>query len=79
MIGFGVDFVGDMDHEHLMAEMSFNCQRLCVLGREGGNEKMVIEFLVDLYVLPESVGMKFSLAEFLKAIEIARSDLEKYA
>jgi hypothetical protein len=68
-----------MDHEHLMAEISFNGQRLCVLDKEGGNDEMEIEFLADLYVLPESVRMKFSLAEFLKTIEIARSDLEKCA
>ena len=40
---------------------------------------MEIEFLGDLYVLPESVRMQFGLAEFLKTIEIARSGLEKCA
>ena len=79
MTGFSIDFVSNMDHEHLMAEISFNGQRLCVLDKEGGNDEMEIEFLADLYVLPESVRMKFSLAEFLKTIEIARSDLEKCA
>ena len=39
MIGFGIDFVGGMDREQLMAEISFNGQRLCVLDKEGGNEK----------------------------------------
>jgi len=79
MTGFNIDFVSDMDHEHLVAEISFNGQRLCVIEKEGGNDKMKIEFLADLYVLPESVRMKFSLAEFLKTIEIARSDLERCA
>src|SRR6516164_11016837 len=79
MTGFSIDFVSDMDHEHRMAEISFNGQRLCVLDKEGGNEEMSIEFLADLYVLPESVRTKFSLAEFLKTVEIARSDLEKFA
>ncbi|RQM43910.1 hypothetical protein EHZ19_31660 [Paraburkholderia bannensis] len=68
-----------MDHEHLMVEVSFNGQRLCVLDKEGGNDKIDIEFLADLYRLPESVRLKFSLAEFTKTIEIARSDLEKCA
>ncbi len=77
--GFSIDFVSDMEREHLIAEISFNGQRLCGLDKEHGNEKMEIEFLADLYVLPESVRMKFSLAEFLKIIEIARSDLEKCA
>jgi hypothetical protein len=62
-----------------MAEISFNGQRLCVLDKEGGNDEMEIEFLADLHVSPDSVRMKFSLAEFLKTIEIARSDLEKCA
>jgi hypothetical protein len=77
MNGFSIDFVSDMDHEHLMAEISFNGQRLCVLDKEGGNDQMEIEFLVDLYVLPESVRMKFSLGDFMKTIESAKSDLAK--
>ena len=77
MTGFSIDFVSDTDHEHLTAEVSFNGQRLCVLDKESGNDRMEIEFLADLYVLPESVRIKFSLAEFLKIIEIARYDLEK--
>ena len=52
-------------------------QRLCVLDKEGGNDQMEIEFLVDLYVLPESVRMKFSLGDFMKTIESAKSDLAK--
>ncbi len=77
MTGFSIDFVSDMDHEHLMAEISFNGQRLCVLDKEGGNDRIEIEFLADLYVLPESVKMKFSLAKFVETVETARADLEK--
>ena len=79
MTGFSINFVSDMDHEQFMAEISFDDQRLCVLDNEGGNDEMEIEFLADFYVVPESVRLKFSLAEFLKTIEIARSDLEKCA
>lgn len=79
MTGFSIDFVSDMNHEYLMAEISFDGQRLCVLDKEGGNERMEIEFLSDIYVLPKSVRLKFSLAEFLETIEIARSDLESCA
>jgi hypothetical protein len=77
MTGFSIDFVSDIDHEHLMAEISFNGQRLCVLDKEGGNDQMGIEFLVDLYVLPESVKMKFSLSEFMETLETAKTDLAK--
>ncbi len=79
MTGLSIDFVSDMDHEYLTAEISFDGQRLCVLDREGGNERMEIEFLADLYVLPNNVRMKFSLSDFLKTIEIARPELERCA
>jgi cupin superfamily acireductone dioxygenase involved in methionine salvage len=79
MAEFNIDFVSDLEHEHLMAEISFNGQRLCVLDKEGGNDQIQIEFVSDLYVLPENVRMKFSLAEFLKTVETAKSDLEKCA
>lgn len=79
MIGFCIDFVSDMDHEHLMAEISFNGQRLCVLNKENGNEEMELEFLVDLYILSDSVKMKFGLDDFIKTIEVARLDLAKCA
>jgi len=77
MTEFRIDFVSDADHEHLMAEISFNGQRLCILDKEGGNDQIEIEFLTDLYVLTESVKMKFSLARFLEIIEITRADLKK--
>lgn len=79
MSGFRIDFVSDMDHEHLMAEISFNGQRLCVLDKENGNEEMELEFLVDLYILNDSVKMKFGLDDFIKTIEVARLDLERCA
>lgn len=60
-----------------MAEIGFNGQRLWVLDREEGNDKMKMEFLINLYVLPESVKMKFSLDDFMKTINIAKSDLIK--
>ncbi|MDN7560187.1 MULTISPECIES: hypothetical protein [Burkholderia cepacia complex] len=75
MNGFGIDFVSDVNREHLMAEISFNGQRLCVLDRERGVDEIEIEFLVDLYVLSDSVRMKFSLDKFIEIIEIARADL----
>lgn len=77
MAEFHIDFVSDMDHEHLMAEISFGGQRLCVIDKEGGNDQMRIEFLVDLYVIPNSVEMKFSLDEFLKTLDVAKAELEK--
>ncbi|WP_217445784.1 hypothetical protein [Burkholderia metallica] len=75
MNGFDIDFVSDVSREHLMAEISFNGQRLCVLDRERGVDEIEIEFLVDIYVLPDSVRMKFSLDKFIEIIGIARDDL----
>ncbi len=63
----------------LLAEVSFNGQRLCVLDKEGGNDQIEVEFLVDLYILPDSIRMKFSFAEFMKTLEMAKTDLEKCA
>ena len=79
MTKFSIDFVSEMNREHLAAEISFGGQRLCVLDKENGNDKIMIEFLVDLYVLPESVRMKFNLSDFLKTIEAAMLDLKKCA
>lgn len=62
-----------------MAEVIFKGQRLCILDKEGGNDKMGIEFLSDIYILPESVKMKFNLSEFVKILGVAKSELEKCA
>ncbi|KVG24185.1 hypothetical protein BGV70_11265 [Burkholderia ubonensis] len=68
-----------MGREHLMAELSFEGQRLCVIDKEGGNDSMQIEFLVDLYILPDSIKMKFSLDDFVGALNSARGELRKCA
>jgi hypothetical protein len=75
--GFGIDFVNDTAHEHLLVEISYEKQRLCQISKEGGNENMEIEFLTDLYLLPESVRMKFSLKEFERCIREAADELGK--
>ncbi|MEF9387379.1 hypothetical protein V4890_17405 [Ralstonia solanacearum species complex bacterium KE056] len=75
MDDFGIDFVSDRGHEHLMAEISFKGQRLCVIDKENGNENMGIEFITDLYVLPDSIKMKFRLSDFEDAIRAAKEDL----
>ncbi|OJA92265.1 hypothetical protein BGV50_24885 [Burkholderia ubonensis] len=68
-----------MGREHLMAELSFEGQRLCVIDKEGGNDSMQIEFSVDLYILPDSVKMKFSLGDFMGVVNSARDELRKCA
>ncbi|KVM81310.1 hypothetical protein WJ61_02085 [Burkholderia ubonensis] len=68
-----------MGREHLMAELSFEGQRLCVIDKEGGNDSMQIEFLVDLYILPDSIKMKFSLDDFVGALNSARGELRECA
>lgn len=76
---FNIDFVDEVGHDHLMAEISFEGQRLCVIDKEGGNDSMQIEFLVDLYILPDSVKMKFSLDDFMGVVSSARDELRKCA
>ncbi|KWK81317.1 hypothetical protein WM18_23765 [Burkholderia ubonensis] len=68
-----------MDREHLMAEISFDGQRLCVIDKGVGNDNMQIEFLVDLYILPDSVKMKFDLDDFMGVVGSARDELQKCA
>jgi hypothetical protein len=75
--GFAVDFVSEATHEHLLVEISYKKQRLCQISKEGGNEKMEIEFLTDLYLLPQSVRMKFPLSDFEKCIREAAMELSK--
>ncbi|MCA3193507.1 MULTISPECIES: hypothetical protein [unclassified Cupriavidus] len=77
MTNFNIDFVSDLEREHLVAEISFLGQRLCVIDKENGDESMEIEFLVDLYILPESIKMKFKLSDFENAIFAAKTDLAK--
>lgn len=77
MSNFSIDFVSEMASEHLMAEISFMGQRLCIIDKENGNENMEIEFLTDLYVLPQSVRMKFKLSDFENSIRTAKEDLER--
>ncbi len=74
---FSIDFVSDMDHEHLMAEISFMGQRLCLIEKEQSNEKMEIEFLTDLYTVPESLRVKFNLSDFLEVVRAAREELSE--
>lgn len=76
---FNIDFVDEMDREHLMAEISFDGQRLCVIDKGVGNDNMQIEFLVDLYILPDSVKMKFDLDDFMGVVGSARDELQKCA
>ena len=75
MNDFEVDFVSDAEHEHLMAEISYKKQRLCLINKEQGNEKMEIEFLTDLYLLPNEVVMKFPLSDFEATIKEAKEGL----
>lgn len=77
MSDFHIDFVSEMSHEHLMAEISFMGQRLCLIDKEGGNDSMEIEFLTDLYVLPENIRMKFKLSDFEEVIRVAKEDLSR--
>lgn len=75
MSGFEITFVSNLKKEHLSAEISYKGQRLCSIDKEKGSEKMEIEFLTDLYLLPDAVAMKFSLSEFDAAIRDAKNEL----
>jgi hypothetical protein len=75
MIDFQIDFVSECDHEHLSVEISYKNQRLCVINKEQGNARMEIEFLTDLFLLPQTVIMKFPLSDFEEVINEAKDAL----
>jgi len=75
MSDFEIDFVSDVNSEHLMAEISFRKQRLCRIDKELGEDRMEIEFLSDLRLLPEEVVLKFRLADFEAVIREAVEEL----
>ncbi len=77
--GFGMDFISETTHEHLLVEISYGKQRLCQISKEGGQENMQIEFLTDLYLLPRPVRMKFPLKEFERYVREAADELGKCA
>ncbi|MGO4153077.1 hypothetical protein [Cupriavidus sp. YAF13] len=77
MRDFQIVFVSDVDHEHLMAEISYRKQRLCLISKEGGNEKMEIEFLTEIFIIEDSVVMKFPLVEFVDVIKQAEAELRR--
>lgn len=75
MSDFSIDFVSDVQCEHLLVEISYKGQRLCVLNKEHGNEFIEIEFVDDLYVLSKKIEMKFSLSEFLIVLAKTKEEL----
>lgn len=66
---FTMLLVDETDYECLLVEIAFNGQRLCQVSREEGPDKLRIEFLKDLYVLPDEVRMEFALDDFLAVIQ----------
>lgn len=72
---FEIDFVSDAKLEWLAVEVSFRGQRFIQLTRENGIENIEIEFLTDLYVLPEEVQMKFSMEVFMCMVNEAKQAL----
>ena len=76
MSDFEIDFVSDFEHEHLMVEISYRKQRLCVINKERGNDSMEIEFVSDFRILTDEVVMRFPLSEFEAILKVACEDLK---
>lgn len=77
MNNFEIEFVSDSCSEYLMVEVLYKKQRVCQLDNGGGNKDMEIEILTDLYVLDESVVLKFPLSDFKATLEEAAEALHK--
>lgn len=76
MSNFEIDFVSDLRYEHLLVEISYRQQRLCIINKEHGNDNLEIEFVSDIRILTEDVVMKFPLAEFESVLKEACNDLK---
>jgi hypothetical protein len=72
---FKIDFISSVEFEWLAVEILFRGQRLMQLNREKGIENIEIEILTDIYLLPETVEMKFSLDDFISIISEAKKAL----
>jgi hypothetical protein len=72
---FSIDFVSKQSWERLGVEVSYLGQRLFLLNKEHGDDKVEIEFLTDLILLPLKVGMIFPLAEFQAILDEATKEL----
>lgn len=73
---FTIDFVSDANHVHLIVEIYFKKQRLCQISKELGNENLEIEFIKDIYVLPDEILMKFPLSDFEAVLKEAQDALK---
>jgi hypothetical protein len=76
MSDFEIDFVSSLAHKHLAVEISYQQQRLCIIDKEQGNDKLEIEFFSDLRILANEVIMKFPLFEFEAILKEASMDLK---
>ena len=73
---FEILFVDTSDEEGAVSvEIQFSGQRLCVLTVANDQETVEIEFVDDLYILPEAIRMKFPLADFHRTLQTAQEDL----
>lgn len=75
MNDFFIDFVSDGDYKRLLAEILYKGQRLCQISKESGSDNMEAEFLTDLYILPDSISMRFALTDFENIVRVAKRDL----
>lgn len=72
---FKIDFVSQTELEWLAVEILFRGQRLIQLTREKGIDNIEIEFLTDMYLLPQTVEMKFPIEDFISIINEAKQAL----
>lgn len=76
---FSFDFVSDTRFEELAVEVSFQGQRFFQLNREKGIENIEVEFLSDIRLLSEEVGMIFPLRIFEEVLREAVDALKSCA
>jgi len=76
---FELLFVTEGESANPAAEIQFGGQRLCIVRPSPEHPgQFDVEFLTDLYVLPQSVKMVFPAEAFINVLQQARSDLQAW-
>lgn len=71
MVRFSTDFVSPTNFDSLAVEISYDSQILCRIDMERADGTLEIEFFHEKRLLAHDVSLKFSVVDFLRAVEDA--------
>lgn len=65
----------DIDHDHVVCEVSHGRDFLCLLSQEDGDTQVMVELPIELPTTGKASFRRIPLADFLVTIERARKQL----